>query len=132
MKLAKRIGMVVGVAAIVLVSVVPTWAQPQRAPIQRPGAAVAASSVEAGGAGAGNGPIAGAGVIAFTGADMLVGLVILATLIVFGWAALAAGKRRERPSRRSRSSVLEVPALRSLSGGFRRGSSPAVGTISSP
>jgi hypothetical protein len=126
MKLARRIGIVVGTAAIVLVSVVPTWAQPNPAP--RSGAAVAAGSVEAGGAGAGAGPVAGAGVIAFTGADVLVGLVILGTLIVFGWAALAAGKRRERPSRRSQSSVLEVPALRSLSGGFRRGSSPAVGT----
>jgi hypothetical protein len=92
MKLATRIGTVFSAAAIVLVSVVPTWAQ-SSAPVQRPGA----------------GPGAQAGVIAFTGADFLVGLVILATLIVFGWTALVAGQRRERASRRSPSSVLEVP-----------------------
>jgi hypothetical protein len=98
MKLAMRIGMVVGAATIVLASVVPTWAQSNPAPVLRPGAGVAAG-----------GPAAEAGVIAFTGADFLVGLVILATLIVFGWTALAAGQRRERASRRSPSSVLEVP-----------------------
>ena len=103
MKLARRIGMVVGAAAIVLASVVPTWAQSNPAPVQRLG------SVAAGGAGAGAGPAAEVGVIAFTGADFLVGLVILATLIVLGLAALAAGQRRERASRRSPSSVLEVP-----------------------
>jgi hypothetical protein len=112
MKLARRIGMVVGAATIVLASVVPTWAQSNPAPVQRLG-----SGVAAGGAGAGAGPAAGAGVIAFTGADFLVGLVILATLIVLGWAALAAGQRREQASRRSRSSVLEVPSyVRSRAG----------------
>jgi hypothetical protein len=88
MRLATRIGTVFSAAAMVLVSVAPTWAQ-SSAPAQRPGAVVAGEVARAGA-----GPGAQAGVIAFTGADFMVGLMILATLILFGWAALASGRHR--------------------------------------
>jgi hypothetical protein len=76
MKLAIRIGTVVGAAAVAVASALPASAQPIR--------------------GQASGPGIGAGTVAFTGADLMVGLVILATLIVFGWTVLVAGRRWER------------------------------------
>jgi hypothetical protein len=93
MKTVRRLAATISLCALTLATAMPAWAQypPQPPP---PGPGVGGAGVGAGAAGAGAG--AGAGGIAFTGADIMVGLIILAGLIVVGWAALAAGRRRAR------------------------------------
>jgi hypothetical protein len=93
MKTVRRLAATISLCTLALATAMPAWAQypPQPPP---PGPGVGGAGVGAGAAGAGAG--AGAGGIAFTGADIMVGLIILAGLIVVGWAALAAGRRRAR------------------------------------
>jgi hypothetical protein len=94
MDMVRRVGTVLGTAAIALVSALPASAQTYPPPTQPPGPGAGAGGAGAGAGGAGAG--AGAGGIAFTGADILIALVVLAGLIVVGTAALVAGRRRSR------------------------------------
>jgi hypothetical protein len=93
MRTGKRVATTISMSLLSLFAAMPAWAQPY--PPQPPGPGVGAGG-EGAGAGAAGAAGAGAGGIAFTGADIMVGLVILAGLIVIGWAALAAGRRRAR------------------------------------
>jgi hypothetical protein len=94
MRTVKRIAATISMTVLSLFAALPAWAQqyPPQPPQPGPGPGAGAGAAGAGAGAAG----AGAGGIAFTGADIMVGLVILAGLIVIGWAALAAGRRRER------------------------------------
>jgi hypothetical protein len=94
MDMVRRVGTVLGTAAIALVSALPASAQTYPPPTQPPGPGAGAGGAGAGAGAAGAG--AGAGGIAFTGADILIALVVLAGLIVVGTAALVAGRRRSR------------------------------------
>jgi hypothetical protein len=96
MRTVKRIATTISMTVLGLFAALPAWAQqyPPQPPQPGPGPGVGAGAAGAGAGAAGAG--AGAGGIAFTGADIMVGLAILAGLIVIGWAALAAGRRRER------------------------------------
>jgi hypothetical protein len=96
MDMVRRVGTVLGTAAIALVSALPASAQTYPPPTQPPGPGAGAGGAGAGAGAAGAGAGAGAGGIAFTGADILIALVVLAGLIVVGTAALVAGRRRSR------------------------------------